>query len=288
MKSYASLLFFVFVSRLNSQNFLYDLEKRTLDLVNEYRVAHGLMELQFDETVAQQCREHSRFMSASDRGLTHEGFKDRVEKISAVVVLSSAAENVASNLNTPDPCSTAVAGWIGSPPHEKNMSGDWDITGVGVSMAPDGKYYFTQIFVRLEDTTFSSGYSQEEVEGYLAEMIDEYRRGLGSGGLPWDQTIDSLVEITANSFSANLSEKGELLSELNEKIQKYFDTERIGVIITSNSGFLIPHEEIFGDWSSNSEYKTLMADDFDLAGLTVISDDGGHYVCILALVKLAE
>ena len=46
-----------------------------------------------------------------------------------------------------DPVSTAVDGWIKSDGHRQNMEGNYNLTGIGVAMNPQGEYYFTQIFI---------------------------------------------------------------------------------------------------------------------------------------------
>jgi len=42
----------------------------------------------------------------------------------------------------------AVKGWINSPGHQKNMVGDYNLTGIGIAKNNVGEYYFTQLFVK--------------------------------------------------------------------------------------------------------------------------------------------
>lgn len=58
------------------------------------------------------------------------------------------AENVAYNFGYSDPVEQAVEGWIESPGHEQNMSGNYEISGMGIAVNAEGEYYFTQLFVR--------------------------------------------------------------------------------------------------------------------------------------------
>lgn len=97
--------------------------------------------------MSQLAREHSQWM-ASRRTMSHRGADGRFRKLQPAGMVAF-AENVAYNLNHPDPAQTAVQGWIGSPGHHRNMIGaDYRLTGVGVARAKDGSWYFTQLFGR--------------------------------------------------------------------------------------------------------------------------------------------
>jgi uncharacterized protein YkwD len=114
--------------------------------VNQYRQSQNLPPLVFDETIAEQARAHSMNMVNIDT-LSHDGFDDRVKTIEQVIPYSGAAENVAFNMGHARPDDTAIQGWIKSPGHNRNMLGNYDLTGIGVAER-GGNYYFTQIFIR--------------------------------------------------------------------------------------------------------------------------------------------
>ena len=57
-------------------------------------------------------------------------------------------QNVAVNAGYDDPAAAAVEGWKKSPEHRKNMLGDFNLTGIGVTRGEDDRYFFTQIFIR--------------------------------------------------------------------------------------------------------------------------------------------
>ena len=122
------------------------LEQSIYNQVNQYRESQNLPPLVFDETIAEQARAHSVNM-ANLNLLSHDGFSDRVETIKQVISYSGAAENVASNMGYAQPDDTAIQGWIKSPGHNRNMLGNYDLTGIGVA-ARGGEYYFTQIFIQ--------------------------------------------------------------------------------------------------------------------------------------------
>jgi uncharacterized protein YkwD len=122
------------------------LEQAVHNQINQYRQSQNLPPLVFDQTVADQARLHSVAMSNAG-SLSHNGFDGRAAAIEKTITYSSVAENVASNSGYSHPESVAVKGWIKSPGHQKNMVGNYGLTGIGV-VEKGGTYYFTQIFVR--------------------------------------------------------------------------------------------------------------------------------------------
>ncbi|PCJ62382.1 MAG: hypothetical protein COA79_04765, partial [Planctomycetota bacterium] len=123
------------------------MEKKAHDLVNDYRATKGLSALTLVESISSVCRAHSEDM-ATIKVLSHDGFDGRADTLQTTVGWTGIAENVAFNNGFSDPEQTAVTGWIGSPGHEVNMSGNFTKTGMGVAKNADGSYYFTQIFIR--------------------------------------------------------------------------------------------------------------------------------------------
>lgn len=68
--------------------------------------------------------------------------------------MSKTAENVACCSKSPEPLNLLVTLWLRSEKHRVNMMQDWTHTGVGVSVAPDGSVFTTQIFSLKTDYTF--------------------------------------------------------------------------------------------------------------------------------------
>lgn len=124
------------------------MERRVLILVNRYRQEHSRLPLGWKESVAVRCRLHSRNMALNLIPAGHQGANERIADIRGSVKVITWAENVAVNRNAKDPVLDAVDGWLKSPGHRKAIEGDFDLTGVGIVMAPDSTFYFTQIFIR--------------------------------------------------------------------------------------------------------------------------------------------
>ncbi len=125
-----------------------EIEQRVHTLINQYRVDQGLAPLTISDVITTQCRNHSRNMADGTVPFSHDGFQDRVNAISSQISISHAAENVATNSGYSDPAQIAVNGWIKSAGHKKNIEGDYDLTGIGVSQSSEGGYYLTQMFAR--------------------------------------------------------------------------------------------------------------------------------------------
>ena len=123
------------------------LELTTHNLVNRYRQYRNLPPLVADPAISAQAKAHSEEMARSSN-MSHDGFNQRAELVSKTIVYRSVAENVAFNAGHGQPDLVAVKGWIASPGHQRNMLGQYDLTGIGVVQNAKGEYYFTQIFIR--------------------------------------------------------------------------------------------------------------------------------------------
>ncbi len=124
------------------------LEVTAHDQVNAYRQRQGLSPLELDERVSAIARRHSQDMASGEVPFSHDGVEDRYEAIGELISYRQVAENVAYNFGHSDPVQQAVDGWIESPGHERNMTGDYELSGMGIAVNAEGEYYFTQLFVR--------------------------------------------------------------------------------------------------------------------------------------------
>lgn len=125
-----------------------NLEKSVHQQINQYRQSQNLPSLSWDETIAQQARVHSQAMASGAAPFSHKGFEERINSIKQSIPYRSAAENLAYNQGYSNPDQQAVAGWLESPGHLKNIQGDFNLTGVGITKNSKDEYYFTQIFLK--------------------------------------------------------------------------------------------------------------------------------------------
>lgn len=123
-------------------------ESRCIVEINKVRQARGLQPLREWKQLSDCARGHSNNMASEKCPFGHDGFDKRADQMSKQANLSSFAENVAYSQNYEDPVKIAVDGWMKSPGHKKNILGDFEETGIGVSINKEGKFYITQLFAK--------------------------------------------------------------------------------------------------------------------------------------------
>jgi uncharacterized protein YkwD len=127
------------------------LERRVFDLVNNERLQAGLPALVWLDRVATVARYHSSNM-ATNNFFSHidpQGRRSgkRADQL-GVSDWKQIGENIAW-LSGNDPAERVVRCWMQSPGHRQNiMDPIYRESGIGLSIAADGKYYFTQVFIR--------------------------------------------------------------------------------------------------------------------------------------------
>lgn len=126
-------------------------ERIAFEMINSTRVEMGLSPLTWNEDIASLAREHSQNMAEfrffSHRGLDNKMVSDRADA-KGVRKWRAIGENIAYNRGYQDPVAKAVQLWLNSSSHKSNMlDPNWRESAVGVAIASDGSYYFTQVFL---------------------------------------------------------------------------------------------------------------------------------------------
>jgi len=123
-----------------------NMEISILANVNAHRRSLGLSSLQMMDAANQQAYNHSKNMATGKTAFGHDGFSQRVRTIEQSAGKTTAsAENVAyGSLSAKE----VVNVWLNSPPHRKNMEGNYNFIGIGSYKDRRGVIYFTQIFIR--------------------------------------------------------------------------------------------------------------------------------------------
>ena len=121
------------------------LELSISNQIDRYRQSLNLPPLTIDPTFSARARAHSEEM-ASTGILSH--ILDSVDRQRKY---PTAAENVASIQDNPQPDLIAFQDWIASPAHQQHILGNYNLTGIGVAKNAAGEYYFTQIFIKKLD-----------------------------------------------------------------------------------------------------------------------------------------
>jgi len=128
------------------------LERAAFNVLNQKRAESGLSPLAWSEQLAGVARLHSRNMAElsffSHRGMDGKMAAERAAQM-GVGQWRSIGENIAYSRGFQDPVAHAVRLWLDSPAHRQNLlDGNWKETAVGIAVAEDGSYYFTQVFLR--------------------------------------------------------------------------------------------------------------------------------------------
>ena len=129
----------------------FDLEKQAFDLLNAQRIGKGLPELEWNDEVARIARMHSenmaKFKFFSHTGIDGSMVDDRAD-LCGVSKWKAIGENIAYNRGYDKPVEFAVERWMQSTAHRENiLNNSWNESAVGVAMADDGAFYFTQVFL---------------------------------------------------------------------------------------------------------------------------------------------
>ncbi len=127
------------------------IEHIAFDIVNQKRVENGLKSLVWSDQLEGVARGHSQNMADFDffshRGMDNKMVSDRADD-AHLGKWRAIGENIAFNRGFADPIAKALQLWLDSPSHRNNMMNDnWREAAIGVAIAADGSYYFTQVFL---------------------------------------------------------------------------------------------------------------------------------------------
>ncbi len=127
------------------------LEMRVFKLINDERGQHGKSPLRWADQAANVARYHSINMAELEF-FSHEDLAGRRSSNRADLLglrdWRSIGENIAWLKGTGDPTIKVVAQWMRSPSHRSNiLDSRFRETGVGLRIADNGTYYFTQVFL---------------------------------------------------------------------------------------------------------------------------------------------
>ena len=126
------------------------LEQQLHGAVNDFRADQKLIRLERRAELDAVARAHSEDMAK--RGFfAHENpdgemWWQRMDR-AGVSGFTLAGENVAQT-NEADPNRAVLAGWQASPAHRENLlARPFNATGIGIARAPDGRLFYTQLYV---------------------------------------------------------------------------------------------------------------------------------------------
>ena len=120
------------------------IEADILNLVNDYRVANGFSSLSKLYAIKSQTNNHTNYMIDNNK-TSHDFFYQRKEYLNKNVNAIEVGENVAYGYSS---AKSVVNAWIKSESHKKNIEGNFTHFDVTAEKNADGKWYFTNIFVK--------------------------------------------------------------------------------------------------------------------------------------------
>lgn len=127
------------------------LERQAFAVLNQKRAEKGLHPLTWSDDMAKVARSHSQEM-AQFKFFSHAGrngsmVDDRADRF-GFSKWKAIGENIAYNRGYENPAQFACERWMQSNSHRENiLSARWKEAGIGVAAAPDGTYYFTEVFL---------------------------------------------------------------------------------------------------------------------------------------------
>lgn len=126
-------------------------ERQAFDSLNAERKARGVPAFEWNDKIASVARYHSlnmakgKFFSHQDQ----EGLlvSDRADRM-GLADWTAIGENIAFVKGFRTPVELAVGTWMQSAAHRENvLAARWKESAIGVAIAEDGSYYFTQVFI---------------------------------------------------------------------------------------------------------------------------------------------
>jgi len=120
------------------------IELEILDLVNQHRINLGLNKLEHMSIVKAQAYIHTNYMIVQSRP-SHDNFYERQQFLMAEADITAVSENVAYGFTTAE---ATVNAWLNSESHKMNIEGDHTHFDISAEQADNGKWYFTNIFIK--------------------------------------------------------------------------------------------------------------------------------------------
>lgn len=120
------------------------IEADILNLINSYRVDNGFSSLNKLQAIKSQTNNHTNYMIEKDE-VSHDFFYQRKEYLAENANAIKVGENVAYGYSTAE---AVVDAWIKSNGHKENIEGDYTHFEVTAEKSTNGKWYYTNIFVK--------------------------------------------------------------------------------------------------------------------------------------------
>ena len=120
------------------------IEIEILELINNHRLSNGLNPLSNMDVIKSQAFSHTDYM-ADNNVVNHDNFYVRSNFLKSNAGAVKVSENVAYGYSS---AQSVVDAWIKSEGHKANIEGDFTNFDVSAEQGIDGKWYYTNIFIK--------------------------------------------------------------------------------------------------------------------------------------------
>ena len=120
------------------------IEVEILELINNHRLSLGLNALSDMTLVKSVAYTHTDYM-VDNNEVSHANFYQRSEYLKANAGAKKVTENVAYGYSS---AQSVVSAWLKSEGHKANIEGDFTNFDVAAEKNAEGKWYYTNIFIK--------------------------------------------------------------------------------------------------------------------------------------------
>ena len=120
------------------------IEIEILELINAHRINMGLNALNNHDTIKAVAYTHTDYM-VEVNNVSHDNFFQRKNSLVQNASATKVSENVAYAFSSAE---SVVNAWLNSEGHRANIEGDFTNFDVSAEMNNEGKWYFTNIFIK--------------------------------------------------------------------------------------------------------------------------------------------
>ena len=120
------------------------IEVEILELINNHRLSLGLNPLAEMDVIKSVAYSHTDYMVDNDE-VSHHNFFTRSNYLKSNAGAEKVSENVAFGYSSAE---SVVRAWIKSEAHKENLEGDFTNFDVSAEKNEDGRWYYTNIFIK--------------------------------------------------------------------------------------------------------------------------------------------
>lgn len=120
------------------------IEVEILELINAYRIEKNLNSLNNLSVIKSVAYTHTDYMVSINQ-VSHDNFYQRKASLVSNVSAVKVSENVAYAYSS---AQSVVSAWLNSPGHKATIEGDFTDFDISAEKNSEGKWYFTNIFIK--------------------------------------------------------------------------------------------------------------------------------------------